>query len=343
MFGAQNSVQRRGRIAWRVAAGLVLLAGLVALAFVASPWPGALVIRAVFDRGAATASAKLEKHLPADVQVQAAIRYDPADPDALLDVYRPRTLDPAVPTVVWVHGGGFVSGRRGDVANYLQVLAGRGFAVVNVDYTIAPGATYPKPVAQLMRALAFVDRHAQTLGVQRDAIVLAGDSAGAQIAAQAANLLSSPAYAQAVGIAPTLKPGQLRGALLYCGVFDVAQLGAGRGGVLGAFVRTVTWAYSGRRDWREAEGFERFSVGDYLTGAFPPTFISAGNADPLGPQSVRMDAALRRAGVPVQSLFYPPDHPTPLGHEYQFDLDLPEGRAALDASVRWLSGLAAPR
>jgi acetyl esterase/lipase len=305
-----------------------------------TPWPSVLVIRAIFDRGAASASAKLERHVPQGIVTRHAVRYAPSDPDALLDIHRPSRLDPTAPTIVWVHGGGFVSGQREDLTHYLRVLAGRGFAVVNVDYTIAPGATYPTPVRQVAAALGFIDREGARLGLNRDAIVLAGDSAGAQIAAQTTNVVTSPAYAQAVGIASPLRPAQLKGALLYCGVFDLEAMGTAKGGVMGWFMRTVTWSYSGDRDWRRVSGFDRFSVARHLTPRFPPTFISAGNADPLEPQSHVMAAALRRAGVPVQSLFYPADHPVPLGHEYQFDLDTADGKRSLDQSVQWLNGLA---
>ncbi len=136
--------------------------------------------------------------------------------------------------------------------------------VVNVDYTIAPDAIYPEPIRQVGQALAFLDREGKRLGINRDAFVIAGDSAGAQLAAQTANIITSPDYASAVGIAAPIRAGQLRGALLYCGVYDVAQLGDGW------FIRTVTWAYSGKRDWRSVAGFERVSVARYVTKAFPP-------------------------------------------------------------------------
>lgn len=308
--------------------------GLLALAaHYLTPWPSVLVIRAIFDHGATVASAKLEKHLPDNVTAQTALRYDPADPEALLDIYRPASLDPAAPTIVWIHGGGFVSGRRADLTNYLKILAGHGYAVVNIDYTIAPGATYPTPIRQIGRALAFLDREGARLRINRDVFVIAGDSAGAQIAAQTANIVTAPEYARAVGIAPPIRSDQLKGALLYCGVYDVGQLGSGW------FMRTVTWAYSGKRDWHSAPGFERASVAHYVTRAFPPAFVSAGNADPLGPQSHLMAQALRKAGVPVTSLFYPADQPAKLGHEYQFDLDTVDGRKALDASLMWLATL----
>lgn len=318
----------------------VLAAVLMLLAATAlSPWPGVWLIRAVFDRGAAAASARLEKHVPDGIVTDPALRYDAEDPAALLDIHRPAQPNPAAPTVVWIHGGGFVSGRRSDVTNYLKVLAGRGFVVVNVDYTLAPEARYPTPVRQVTRALAFLDREAGVLGVNRDALVLAGDSAGAQIAAQVANLIRSPAYAQAMGVAAPMRAEQLRGALLHCGVYDVGRLGEGQGGVLGSFLRTVTWAYGGRRNWRDVPGFERVSVSNFVTADFPPSFISAGNADPLLPQSVRMAAALREAGVRVESLFFPANHPRRLGHEYQFDLDTAEGRQALEQSIAWLGRL----
>jgi acetyl esterase/lipase len=304
-----------------------------------TPWPSVWVIRAVFDSGAATASKALEKHLPNNVAVRAAIRYDEADPDALLDIYRPSNVTANTPVVVWIHGGGFVSGRREDLTNYLKILAGRGFVVANVDYTIAPEATYPTPVRQVGQALAFLDRNAAELGIQGRGFVLAGDSAGSQIAAQLANVITSPAYAKKVSVAALIAPERLKGALLHCGVFDVGAMNTGGGGVLGWFTRTVTWAYSGKRDWRDAKGFETFSVPNYLTPEFPPTFISVGNGDPLAPQTMLMDRKLREQGVAVDSLFFAKDYQPSLGHEYQFNLDTKAGKEALDRSVAWLKQL----
>jgi acetyl esterase/lipase len=322
----------------KVFAWLALALGLFALAaHFLTPWPSVWVIRAVFDSGASAASKALEKHLPENVSVRAAVRYAEADTDALLDIYRPENVQSGTPVVVWIHGGGFVSGRRADLTNYLKILAGRGFVVANVDYTIAPEATYPTPVRQIGQALAFLDRNAAKLGIEGRGFVLAGDSAGSQIAAQLANVISSPAYAKKVGVAASIAPEKLKGALLHCGVYDVGAMNTGGGGVLGWFTRTVTWAYSGKRDWRDAKGFQTFSVTDYLTPQFPPTFISVGNADPLAPQTMLLEKKLRGQGVVVESLFFSNDYKPPLGHEYQFDLDTKAGQEALDRSVAWLN------
>jgi acetyl esterase/lipase len=296
-----------------------------------------MIIRAIFDRGAAVASDNLQDRVPPGISTT-TVTYDPDDAQGVLDIYRGPDAVSDMPLLVWIHGGGFVSGRRADVANYLKILAGRGITVVNVEYTIAPESTYPTPVRQLVTALAYVIDAQEPLGLDASRIVLAGDSAGAQIAAQTAAILANPEYAERVGIRPDVAQGQIAGALLFCGVYDIRAMGQD-GGVLGWFVQTAGWAYSGTRDWRASEEFASIEFLPHLTAAFPPTFISAGNADPLAQQSVALAEALEDRGVAVERLFFPPEYQPALGHEYQFDLTTEAGELALEHAVDWLSRL----
>ncbi len=317
--------------------GTLVLVAASAAAFALTPWPSVLVIRAVFDKGAADAARKIESRVPDNV-ASTVHRYERADADALLDIHRPSAAVDGGPVVVWIHGGGFVSGRRGDISNYAKILAGEGFVVVNVDYTIAPEATYPGPVREVLKALSFLRREGSNLDLPSTRFVLAGDSAGAQIAAQTAAVIGNRDYAGLVGVEPDIEPGHIAGALLHCGVYDIGGMGRD-GGILGWFVGSAGWAYSGKRDWRDDAYFRTMSISPHLTQAFPPTFISAGNADPLGPQSLALAAALDKAGVPVETLFFGADYKPPLGHEYQFDLNTEAGRLALRKSADWLRRL----
>lgn len=52
-----------------------------------------------------------------------------------------------------------------------------------------------------------------------------------------------------------------------------------------------------------------------------------------------MAQALRDRGVRADTLFFPPETEPKLPHEYQFDLDRPEGRLALDRLTAFLNGL----
>jgi acetyl esterase/lipase len=247
-------------------------------------------------------------------------------PGVFLDVYHPAQGTSALPTIVWFHGGGFFAGDRAHVANYLKILAARGYTTVAVGYSLAPGSHYPTPLRQGNAALEYLVRHAERLRVDPRRFLLAGDSAGAQLAAQLANIVTSAAYAAKVGIAPSIAPGQLRGVILHCGVYDLDL------GPPGHFMRTAAWSYSGRKDAKLAE----ISVARYVTAEFPPAFISVGNGDALEPHSRALARALVEAGVKVDALFFPEDHEPELPHEYQFNLDTEAGRLALERTLRFL-------
>lgn len=301
-----------------------------------SPKPAASVIRLAFDKGGQAMSDALEKHVPSGVTSVLNEHYDPTQADTYLDVFYPtNTSSTPLPTLVWVHGGAWVSGDKAQIANYLRIVASQGYTVVGVGYSIAPAHTYPVPVQQVNQALAYIQAHAARLRVDTSRMYLAGDSAGAQIAAQLGNVISEPSYARTVGITPAMQRQQLRGVLLYCGAYDMDLVQIK--GATGVFLKTVLWAYAGTPDFATDTRFAPASVAKYVTSAFAPTFISAGNADPLEAQSHAMAQALRRQKVRVDTLFFEPGHQPPLQHEYQFDLDSAAGQTALRRSMEFLS------
>lgn len=307
-------------------------------AFVLSPWPSTLLTRLAFGYGAAKTNAALAKHVPTSIREQLDIRYGAAE-EARLDVYLPQgDAKPGRPTVVWIHGGAFVAGDRRDVAPYLKILAGRGFPTVAVGYTRAPTARYPEPVLQVNEALGFLQREGQRLGLDPSRIVLAGDSAGAHVAAQLAAGLTGGDYAELLGLKPTASPATLRGVVLFCGAFDPTAFELT--GPFGGFIRSVLLAYFGTSNPFDNEHITEAAVPRYVTEAFPRSFISVGNGDPLAPQSVVMAQALRDRGVKVDTLFFPPETEPKLPHEYQFDLDRPEGRQALDRLTAFIQSVA---
>src|SRR5699024_4196859 len=164
------------------------------------------------------ANAALE---PPDVRTVALDeRYGPAASNRL-DVFAPQ--EPAArPVVFWVHGGSFIAGTKDDVRSYLKVLANRGFTTIGVDYSLAPTAVYPTPVVELATAIDYVLDRAEVFGADPQRVVLAGDSAGAHIAAQLGFAIVDRSYADTVGLPRPIAASQLRSLILPSGVFDLS-------------------------------------------------------------------------------------------------------------------------
>jgi acetyl esterase/lipase len=322
-----------------IALGAVLALGIaVFAAFQLSPWPSVLLIRYAFNKGAAETAPSQAALVPKGVNALLDLSYAPAERDARLDVFAPAAAKAPLPAVVWVHGGGFVAGTRGDLTNYAKILAGHGFVVVPIDYTVAPTAKFPTPVRQTNAALAFVLTNADRFNIDPNRIFLAGDSAGAQIVAQTALVISDPAYAQRMGLTPGMPRGPLRGVVLFCGPYDPSKLNFD--GDYGSFMRTVIWSYVGTRDPHDPR-VAQIAVAPHVTSAYPPAFISVGNADPLAPQSEALADALRAKGVQVDTLFFPGDYQPPLPHEYQLDMSTDAARRALERTVAFLEAWSA--
>jgi len=303
-----------------------------------SPWPSALAYRWWMDHGGVEMNQALEEHVPPEVGARLDHQYDANDTDALLDVYFPESATKPLPTIVWVHGGGFLAGDRRQVGNYLRILAGRGYTTVAVGYSLGPASHYPTPLRQVNAALAYLERNAIQLRIDPEHLFLAGESAGAHIAAQMANIVSSPEYAKTVGIEPAIQRAQLRGVILHCGLYDLSL--AKFDGLYGHFMRTIVWSYSGVKEFGEKAWLPELSIPRNVTANFPPAFISVGNADPLRPHSRLLADALAKRGVKVDALFFPDDYRPALPHEYQFHLDTGAGREALDRTVRFLKATA---
>lgn len=312
----------------------------IAITAVVSPWPTALTIRALFEKGAADTVAEMLPYAPTEgVDERLNLAYAKNNKDTKFDVFSPSDSTGPLPTVVWIHGGAWISGAKENVNPYARMLAAQGFTTVTLDYTISPETIYPTALTQLNTALGYLVDNAEDLRIDPTQIIIAGDSAGAQYTSQLAALVTNPEYAELVGIAPTLTKDQLTAVILNCGIYDVSGI-PDAPGIGGWGFRMALWSYMGDRNWANSPGGQEMSTLDYVTADFPQTWISGGNGDPLTPsQSKPFAKKLSSLGVPVTSVFYPKDHEPALPHEYQFHLDFEDARNAFDSTVEFLTSV----
>lgn len=312
---------------WTMAIGATIVVIAILVGVVVSPWGQAYREQ---RRLAAQQRAvpPMSQFVPDTVTGRQDIPYGGEDREKL-DVWFPQDLaaGETLPVIVWVHGGGWIGGSKSEIAPYIQILASKGFTTIGVDYSLAPGEQYPRQIQQLNAALGYVTQHAAELHVDPDRIMLAGDSGGAHISAKLAAAVTDPAAAADMELTPTVRPDQVVGLILACGAFDLHALVDDVGGVVKDYVQ----AYLGTTVLGSL--LTKASVDGGVTQAFPPTWLSGGNADPLTPQVKEFAATLKSRGVDVETMFWPEDQSPPLGHEYQFNLGLAESIRTLESAA----------
>lgn len=101
-----------------------------------------------------------------------------------LDLYLPAASARRAPAaaVVLVHGGGWRSGERNNLAPMAVRLAERGIAAATVSYRLADEAKYPAAIHDIKAAVRYVRANAAAYDIDPDRIAVAGGSAGGQIA-----------------------------------------------------------------------------------------------------------------------------------------------------------------
>ena len=109
------------------------------------------------------------------------------DPTSLrVRIYRPNE-DAALPLIVYNHGGGWVLGNLEMQDETCRRLANRVPAVVvNVEYRLAPEHPYPAASDDCVMALKWAHENAASLGGDTEKLIVAGTSAGGNLAASAA-------------------------------------------------------------------------------------------------------------------------------------------------------------
>jgi acetyl esterase/lipase len=133
--------------------------------------------------------------MPRAVERTRNLSYGDAGKRNLLDVYRHRSRPSGAPTLVYMHGGGFFSGRKGfEGRPLIHRLAGHGWVCICANYRIRPAATFPDHLIDLKRVIAWVREHADEYGADPATVFVAGSSAGGHMAAMAALTPNDPEF-----------------------------------------------------------------------------------------------------------------------------------------------------
>lgn len=241
-------------------------------------------------------------------------RADP-QPHERLDVYRPIERNGPAPAVLYIHGGGFRILSKNTHWMMGLAFARRGFVVFNIDYRLAPRHPYPAALEDAARAYTWLIAHGAEYGADASRILVAGESAGANLTAALAVLTCyrrPEPWTKAVwdtGRVPVA-------ALPACGILQVSDHERFRRRKklrpwLADRIAETCEAYLGvsesttPNDRALADPLVIFESGEKPERPLPPFFAGVGTRDPLLDDTRRLQVALDRLGVPCRTRYYP--------------------------------------
>jgi acetyl esterase len=194
------------------------------------------------------------------------------------------------PVILYYHGGGFV---LGDLESHhalcVEIARSIGVPLVSVDYRLAPEHPWPAAPDDAEAAARWVASHApEALGRKVTALILAGDSAGANLAAITARALRDNPAAVPVAVQFLVYP---------CTVGHKATPSK-RQHAEGLFLtgKAMDWFLL---HYAAPEGHPRFDLSAFDQAGMPPTLLVTASLDPLRDEGRAYAASLVEAGVPV--------------------------------------------
>jgi acetyl esterase/lipase len=218
----------------------------------------------------------------------------------IVDIYQPATPGPH-PLILYVHGGGWMAGHTrhagalADFPKVLAALAAEGFTVASLEYRLSGEARFPAQLQDVEAALRFLRAHAADYRIDPARVGIWGGSAGGHLSALASvtcrNTALDPAAAQ---------DGCIQAAAIWYGVFDFAGMQSPAGDGAGSRLLGCEGPCS-------ADKIRSVSPVAYIDAKDPPFLLIHGEQDKTVSvaQSHLGEAALRKAGVPVEAIYIP--------------------------------------
>ena len=229
-----------------------------------------------------------------------------------LDIYRPAAASGPLPVLLYVHGGAFTLCSKETHRGIAQANAeGAGYLVFNINYRLAPGYRFPAAIADVCKAYCWVVANCARYGGDPQRIVVAGESAGGNLAlgaAIAATYRRPERYARKVyetGVVPV-------GVMPVCPYLQASDPSrhSAAGYIAHSVARAIEVAYLGRA----ALPGPRTLMADPIRvleecGAphrpFPPVFSGVGERDLCRADVKRLEKACRELGIAISVNYYP--------------------------------------
>jgi acetyl esterase/lipase len=214
-----------------------------------------------------------------------------------LDIWRNMRAQQPSPTLMYIHGGGWIIGNKAGANTMLLPYIQLGWNVINVEYRLGGVSLAPAAVQDVRCALRWMIRNAKAYNIDPSRIVVSGHSSGGHLALMTGML---PQDSELDSACPGDEPLKVAAIVDWYGIADVNDI------LSGPHLETYAGAWIGAQPLKEQLA-KSVSPMTYVKPGLPPIIMIHGDQDPTVPysQSVALSAALQKAGVPNQLVTIP--------------------------------------
>lgn len=123
------------------------------------------------------------------------VPYAQESPRQTLDLWLPNEGQGPFPLIIFVHGGGWVSGnKRETTMPGVFKFPSQGYALACVEYRLVPDVRWPEPLEDVRAAIRFLRAHAEEYRLNPDKVAIMGNSAGGHLSNMVAALAGRPLF-----------------------------------------------------------------------------------------------------------------------------------------------------
>ena len=215
-----------------------------------------------------------------------------------LDIIAPKNNDKK-PLLIYIHGGGFISGIR-KMRKYLCAdYARAGYLVCNLDYELAPTALFPTQLRQLFKAIEWIIDNKETLNVDLSKVVVAGESAGGYLSSYVTAIVKNKALFDTLDIDfKYVDSFDIHAAVHLNGCFSAEKMGELPFPNMPVFVKSFF-----DKNIEEIKAMDEaekalLSPVEQISSNYPPTVVGRAKLDGLDAESIYLLEVLKRNNVP---------------------------------------------
>ena len=237
-----------------------------------------------------------------------------------LNLYYPKNYDcekdGTLPTVIDIHGGGWMHGDKELNQRYCEYLALQGYCVMGMSYTLLPNTDLRGMIQDIFASIHWLEKHGAIRGFDLSKVLLTGDSAGGHLTSLVLCIQQSAKLQKIYDVKPF--KFKFTAAAICNGVCEMHDIYSFVPKLSKSVDKEMSKMYLGKAGkkapWKD---YMSFSQVVKETSDLPPIMVISSESDPFYEQTQWLINTLKKYECQFETLIWKKEDGVHLGHVFQ--------------------------